>query len=85
MTRSVTAWLCCSALFLTACATSSVDEHGHSPEDDLGLRWVKSAAEYRAITRQVYAAASDDLADFIADPDWSALPWQTDAGASRSI
>ncbi|MEO1201141.1 MAG: HAD family acid phosphatase [Pseudomonadota bacterium] len=80
MRRCPTALLYACAVLLSACATAPTGEQGHSPADDLGLRWVKSAAEYRAITRQVYAAAGDDLAGFVADPNWSALPWQSDAG-----
>ncbi len=45
-----------------------------TPATDLGIEWVKTAAEYRAITRQVYAAASRDLPRLLEDPDWSALP-----------
>lgn len=68
------------AALLAACAATS-PEHaaGHKPADDFGLQWVKSAAEYRAITRQVYAAASRDLVRFVDDPLWSALPQQKDA------
>jgi acid phosphatase len=47
--------------------------------EDLGVRWVRDAAEYRAITRQVYGTAAAALPGFIADADWSALPGQADA------
>ena len=67
------------ASHLAACATSPSDAGHHDPTEDLGLRWVKQAAEYRAITRQVYGTARRDLPKFIADRSWSALPWQTDA------
>jgi len=46
----------------------------HSPENDLGLLWVKHAAEYQAISLQVYQSAQDDLPGFIADESWSAMP-----------
>ncbi len=46
---------------------------------DMGLLWVKHAAEYHAITRQVYASATADLRDFIDDTSWSAMPQQADA------
>ncbi len=47
---------------------------------DMGLLWVKHAAEYNAITRQVYASARADLQGFIDDTSWSAMPEQQDAG-----
>ena len=50
-----------------------------SPATDLGIVWVKHAAEYDAITRQVYATATRDLPRFIDDPLWSALPQQKNA------
>jgi acid phosphatase len=46
----------------------------HSPENDLGLLWVKHSAEYPAITMQVYQSAQDDLPRFIDDESWSAMP-----------
>lgn len=61
---------------LTACAAQP---ETYDPTRDLGLLWVKHAAEYDAITRQVYASAERALPDFVADEDWSALPEQTDA------
>ena len=51
----------------------------HDPHQDLGLRWVKEAEEYHAITRQVYAMATAALPGFVADRSWSALPGQADA------
>ena len=63
---------------LCACATTSP---APDPEDDGGLMWVKYAAEYRAITRQVYGRARAALPALLEDPDWSALPEQTDAAA----
>ena len=38
------------------------------------MLWVKHAAEYGAITRQVYQSAGDDLQAFIDDESWSAMP-----------
>jgi len=57
---------------LTGCTT--VDD-----EIDVGIQWVRSAAEYEALSLQAYGAATDDLQKFIADTSWSALPGQTDA------
>lgn len=51
----------------------------YDPERDLGLLWVKHSAEYRAITRQVYASATAALPGFIDDRSWTVIPGQTDA------
>lgn len=59
------------SFFAASCTTAPV---AHSPENDLGLLWVKHAAEYPAITMQVYQSAQDDLPGFIADESWSAMP-----------
>jgi acid phosphatase len=62
--------------FLCACAgTPSQPDPGR----DGGLLWVKYAAEYRAITEQVYADATRDLPGFIEDVSWSVVPGQDDA------
>ncbi len=42
----------------------------------MGILWVKHAAEYPAITRQVYQSAQQDLDEFIADTTWTAMPGQ---------
>ena len=41
-----------------ACTTQAPT---HSPENDLGILWVKHSAEYQAITTQVYQSAKADL------------------------
>ena len=64
------------ALFLTACASAPTE---HDPTRDGGLLWVKHSAEYRAITEQVYADATQDLPGFIEDTSWSVIPGQDDA------
>ena len=51
----------------------------YDPQRDLGLLWVKHAAEYQAITAQVYRNAEQALSGFIADKSWSAMPEQGDA------
>ena len=66
-----------AALCAVGCATQPVED---TSEQDLNLRWVKTAAEYRAITRQIYASATLALPGFIEDSSWSALPHQVDAG-----
>jgi len=55
---------------LSACATTGGD---HDPDKDLGIQWVKHAAEYNAITTQVYREASEDLPAFIDDMSWDAM------------
>ncbi len=65
--------LTCS--LISACSPQS----DHNPERDLGLLWVKHAAEYKAISRQVYGTAQRDLQKYIDDTSWSALPEQADA------
>jgi acid phosphatase len=60
---------------LVACATP--DEVDDSPEQS--YLWVRDAAEYRAISRQVYQAASMALPALISDETWSAIPYQTNA------
>ena len=61
---------------LAACATQ---EAANDPHKDLGILWVKNAAEYQALSRQAYQNAIAALPQKIADEDWSALPEQTDA------
>jgi len=46
---------------------------------DMGLLWVKHAAEYRAIAMQVYQSATGDLPRLLSDSSWSAMPGQHDA------
>ncbi len=71
---------------LTACASAPAPEPttaaasaGYDPQQDLGLLWVKHAAEYGAITKQAYRSAEAALPGYIADTSWSAMPGQTDA------
>ena len=65
-----------ACLFLCACATEPPTP---DPFRDGGLLWVKHAAEYRAMTEQVYAEATRDLPGFIEDASWSVIPGQDDA------
>ncbi len=48
-------------------------------QPDQATRWVSDSAEYRALSRQVYQAASMALPALIADETWSAIPYQTAA------
>ena len=49
----------------------------YDPARDMGLLWVKYAAEYKAIAEQAYASAARDLPGFIEDKSWTAMPGQT--------
>ena len=73
-------------LVVGACATAPAPETEaatppltHDPKQDLGLLWVKYAAEYTAVAEQIYRSAMNDLPAFIADTSWSAMPSQTNA------
>ena len=73
-------------IFLSACAATPggplAEDQSPSqvPRDqDLGLLWVKTAAEYEAVARQAYQVATAHLDEFIDDTSRSALPDQTDA------
>jgi len=57
---------------LTACTHTSL-----SRQPQLGIAWVNSAAEYEALTLQVYQNAGRHIDELIADKDASALPGQT--------
>ncbi len=74
MVRSI--FVLISVLVFTSCATPPAS---HSPEKDLGILWVKHAAEYGALTRQVYQSAERALPGFIDDKSWSAMPGQQHA------
>ena len=65
--------------FVVTFAGCAAAPEGHSPGRDLGLLWVKHAAEYAAVSMQVYGIAEHALPGFIEDTSWSALPGQTDA------
>jgi len=64
-------------LAVSACAGAPP---AHDAHRDGGRLWVKYAAEYRALTEQVYATATLALPGFVADTSWSAMPGQRDAG-----
>jgi len=67
---------------LSACASSPQPAEPAVVYDhtrDLGLLWVKHAAEYRAIAKQAYRSAEDDLAGYVTDTSWSAMPGQSGA------
>lgn len=64
------------AVLGAACASTSSMP---GEKEDLGLLWVKNAAEYEALSLQAYRTAEKDLAGFLEDTSWSALPDQRDA------
>ena len=61
------------------CGACSQTPVTHSAAEDLGVLWVKHAAEYRAVSMQVYKQAELDLPGMLEDRSWSALPGQTNA------
>jgi len=63
------------SLAVSGCSTS---RGIHDPQQDLGLLWVKHAAEYRAVALQVYQSATADLAGFVADRSWTVVPGNPD-------
>lgn len=81
-----------AALVLAGCETQAVTPTpppapptppAADTEPDLAVRWVRDAAEYRALARQAYTSAAKDLDGMVDDPYWSALPEQTDAVGLR--
>lgn len=66
------------AILLFGCASSP--EPQAESELPLAIKWVRDAAEYRAVSLQVYRSASDALPGLLADESWSAVPYQTGAG-----
>ncbi|HEX2138257.1 MAG TPA: HAD family acid phosphatase [Woeseiaceae bacterium] len=67
------------ALSAAALAGCAVQPAG-GPDTDLGILWVRDAAEYRALALQAYGEAAEDLPRLIEDRSWSALPGQQNAG-----
>jgi acid phosphatase len=65
-----------TAVALAGCAA----QPSGGPGTDLGMLWVRDAAEYRALALQAYGAAAEDLPRLIEDRSWSALPDQQNAG-----
>lgn len=63
--------LATSVLALSACATTA-HEQGHEP--GRAILWAAHAAEYQALSQQVYSNATQDLPRLIANPSWSAVP-----------
>jgi len=61
-------------IFLLALAACDKQTTNHDPARDLGLLWVDHAAEYHAITRQIYRVAEMALPGFIEDTTWTAMP-----------
>jgi acid phosphatase len=47
--------------------------------------WTQTAAEYRALALQTYAAARDVLDDAVADPTWTAMPEQLEMGEYEDL
>jgi 5'-nucleotidase (lipoprotein e(P4) family) len=64
-----------SVVTLGACSPTN----NNPAEIDSSVLWVRTAAEYEALSLQAYQAAAEDLQKFIDDRSWSALPRQTEA------
>jgi 5'-nucleotidase (lipoprotein e(P4) family) len=64
-----------AALWLSACTTTP-EPPVAKERPEFGVLWVAHAAEYQAVSRQIYAQAQRDLPRLLADTDWSALPGQ---------
>ena len=62
-----------SLLLFSACSQQSDDG------PDRAVQWVRSSAEFDALSYQAFSAAHQDLDRYIADSSWSALPWQENA------
>lgn len=66
-------------------SASAVPAAPKVPTEDFGILWVRHAAEYEALSLQVYRAATDDLQRMIDDESWSALPGRAVAGRKPAI
>ena len=77
MSIRITALLVFLGSAITACST----QPEVTDEPDMAIVWVRDAAEYQALSRQAYRAASLALPAMIADTNWSALPDQKNANA----
>ena len=66
-------------VFLTSVITACSTQPEVADEPDMAIVWVRDAAEYRAVSRQAYRAATLALPGMIADTSWSALPDQKGA------
>ncbi len=58
---------------------------GGANENLHAVLWTQTAAEYRALTLQTYAAAWSALARAVAEPSWTADPEQLRAGGYESL
>ena len=70
-----------SVLAIGACSDEAdpVSVENDGPDEDLGMLWVKHAAEYDALSMQAYHQAERALPGFVADKNWTALPGQNNA------
>jgi acid phosphatase len=71
-----------ASLILAACATPPSAPSPPAAEEqrlDAAILWVEHAAEYQAVSAQVYAEARRDLPHLVADVSFSAQPGQVDA------
>jgi len=73
----LTRLLLCLGTFTLFGACATQQEIDDAP--DQSNLWIRDSAEYRAISTQVYRAASMALPALISDETWSAIPYQTSA------
>jgi acid phosphatase len=68
-----------SVLLVLTIVAGCVQESDSQSQPHPGILWVRSAAEFEALSLQAYRAAGDFLDGAIDDTNWSALPQQTSA------
>ena len=73
--RQIQALLLIGMALVAGCTQDGKPDAGPHP----GILWVQTAAEFEALSLQVYRAAGDFLDHAIADTGFSALPQQTNA------
>ena len=69
--------IACAYVPLAGCSGNTTT----TSDPQLGILWVRNAAEFEALCLQAYRAAGDFLESALADKSWSALPDQHDAEA----
>jgi 5'-nucleotidase (lipoprotein e(P4) family) len=62
----------CFVVMLLLSSCGKVDDSG----PDRAVHWVRTSAEFAALSYQAFNAAHRDFDRLLADSSWSALPWQ---------
>ena len=71
----------CNVAFSACTTTESTGTISGPAEPHPGINWVRTAAEYEAVSLSTYGSAQDALQEKIDDRSWSALPYQANAAA----